>query len=78
MKTSRRKYLAIGAGVAVLVALGGLFWPEIVFRRALSKYRFGITAEALQREIGIPVTLHKNGNYLADDDSDIEKRHHIS
>ena len=40
-------------------------------RRPLPKYRFGITAEALERESCIRVELRKNGNYLTDDAGDL-------
>jgi len=55
-----------------------LFWPEIRYRTALPKYKFGVTAEALEREIGVPIQLRKNGNYLADNDDDLTKRRHFS
>lgn len=78
MNAFTRKSLALVAGVTVLVATAALCWPEIPYRRALAKYRFGITAEALQREIGIPIVLRKNGNYLPDDAYDFEKRRHCA
>src|SRR6266404_552378 len=78
VKTSGRKCLAFVAGATVLVAIAALCWPEILYRRALPKYRLGITGETLQREIGIRVELRKNGNCLTDDATDFEKRRHFS
>jgi len=78
VNASARKCLALVAGATVLVAMAALCCPEILYRRALRKYRFGITAEALQRKIGVRIQLRKNGNYLADEDNDFVKRRHIS
>ncbi len=78
VKTSGKKCLALVAGATVLVAIAALCWPEILYRRALPKYRLGITAEALQRELGVRFRLRKNGNYLHDEATDIEKRRHFS
>lgn len=62
----------------VLAAITLLFWPEIRFRLALPKYRFGATAEILERELGIQIRLRKNGNYLTDNENDLTKRRHFS
>jgi len=78
MKTLGKGWWARVAGATVLITIAALCWPELRYRRSLPKYRFGTTAEALEREIGIRIQLRKNGNYLEDEAPDIEKRRHFS
>lgn len=77
MKTCVRKRLALAVGAIVLVAIAALCWPELRYHTALPKYRFGITAEALEREIGVRIELSKNGNYLPEGEDDLNKRRHF-
>ena len=77
MKISGNTWWGVAVGASVLVAAIALCWPEIRYRTALPKYRFGITAETLEREIGIRVDLRKNGNYLPDGMDDLNKRRHF-
>ena len=78
MKTSRRKSLALAATGVVLATIAMLCWPELQYRQALPKYRFGATAETLEREIGTSIRLRKNGNYLPEDENELTKRRHFS
>jgi hypothetical protein len=78
VKTSRRKSLALAATGVVLATIAMLCWPELQYRQALPKYRFGATAETLKREIGTSIRLRKNGNYLPEDENELTKRRHFS
>jgi hypothetical protein len=78
VNTFRWKRPTLVAGAILLVAIVALVWPEVCYRGALRKYKFGVTAEALERETGAHIELRKNGNYLSDDDNDFEKRRHFS
>ena len=77
MKTFGRKWLVLGTGAIVLMAIAAVCWPEIRYRTALPKYRFGMTAEALERESGARIERRKNGNYLDDGADDLNKRRHF-
>jgi hypothetical protein len=74
---SERKFWVSGVAVAILVIGVALFWPEFRYRIALPKYKFGMTAEALSREIGVQIDLRKNGNYLPEGEDDLNKRRHF-
>ncbi len=62
----------IGAIIVILVALllSTIVWPEIQYRRALPKYKIGVTAEQIERDYGIHLELRKNGNYLPEGEDD--------
>jgi hypothetical protein len=77
VKTSGRKLLGLAVGATVLATIAALCWPEICYRRALPKYRFGVTAETLEREAGVRIFLHKNGNYLPEGEDDLNRRRHF-
>jgi hypothetical protein len=69
--------------LAVIVILAALListvvWPEVQYRRALPKYKIGVSAEQIERQYGIHLELRKNGNYLADGEDDYQKRRHYS
>jgi hypothetical protein len=74
---SERRFWGLALAVAILVIGAALLWPELRYRIAMPKYKFGMTAEALEREIGVQIELRKNGNYLADDEDDLNKRRHF-
>jgi hypothetical protein len=63
---SRRALLAIVVIASVFIIIAPIGWPEVRYRMALRKYRFGATAETLERETGARIKLRKNGNYLGE------------
>lgn len=64
--------------ILALILVSPIVWPEMQYRRALPKYKIGASAEQIEREYGIHLELRKNGNYLADNDDDYQKRRHYS
>src|SRR5437762_14316469 len=72
----KKRWAMLGMALLVAATTTAVCWPEIRYRSALPKYRFGITAEALERESGIRIELRKNGNYLPDGMDDLNKRRH--
>jgi hypothetical protein len=76
LKTAIRKWSAAAIVLLIAFLAAAIIWPEIRYKRALPKYKFGSTAEALEGETGIRIELHKNGNYLEDGADDLNKRRH--
>jgi hypothetical protein len=58
-----REVLVVVLFVAFLAACG-IIPPELRYRRALHKYRIGITAEAIERDYGTHLDLQPTGNIL--------------
>src|SRR5262249_54556702 len=54
-----------------------LGWREVCYRKALHKYRFGVTAEVFERETGAHIELRNTLNLGLDDTAnDSVKRRH--
>jgi hypothetical protein len=76
VKAFTNKWLT-AAVLLLLISVATIFvWPEIRFRTALQKYKFGITAATIERETGSHIDLRKIGNYLPDGMDDLNKRRH--
>jgi hypothetical protein len=77
VKSSGKKWSAAVIVLLLAFLAATIIWPEIRYKSALPKYKFGATAKALERETGNRIEVRKNGNYLPDGTDDLNKRRHF-
>jgi hypothetical protein len=76
VKHSPKRTLAIVIAALSISLCAWLIPPELRYRRALQKYKPGITAEAIERDYGVHLDLRPSGNILSDTPTDEQRRRH--
>jgi hypothetical protein len=76
MTCSRPKKWLILAAVLLVGLCAWLVPPEVKYRRALQKYRPGVSVSALEREYGVHIQLEPSGNTLPYPPTEEQRRKH--